>query len=98
MIMEKKEFFMDVMILDKKYEEEILDVLKFIKEEIIFEVFLIKEIIEVEFLEYEILMYLYVYGVRLFIFFLCVINGYMVFWLLYMYIYIDCRINCFLGN
>ena len=89
---------MDVTTLDKKHEEETLDVSKLIKEETISEVLPTKEITEAESSEHETPMYLYVYGVRLLIPFLCVTNGYMVSWLSYTYTYTDCRINCPSGN
>ncbi|KAH0938429.1 hypothetical protein HID58_005890 [Brassica napus] len=62
-IMEKKEPLMDVTTLDKKHEEETLDVSKLIKEETISEVLPTKEITEAESSEHETPMYLYVYGI-----------------------------------
>lgn len=65
MIMEKKEPLIDVTTLDKKHEEETLDVSKLTKEETISEVLPDKESTEAESSEHETPMYLYVYGVRL---------------------------------
>ncbi|CAF2139704.1 BnaA02g16360D [Brassica napus] len=62
-IMEKKEPLMDVTTLDKKHEEETLDVSKLIKEETISAVLPTKEITEAESSEHETPMYLYVYGI-----------------------------------
>lgn len=87
--MEKKEPSVDVVTLDKKHEAETLDVLKLTKDETISEVLPAKEITEAESSEHETPMYLYVYGVRLLIPFLCVTNGYMVSWLSYTYIHIQ---------
>ncbi|XP_024007905.1 uncharacterized protein ycf45 isoform X3 [Eutrema salsugineum] len=62
-IVEKKETLIDVMTLDKKHEEERLDVKQLNKEEAISEVLPTKEISEVESSEQETPMYLYVYGI-----------------------------------
>ncbi|KAG7589952.1 P-loop containing nucleoside triphosphate hydrolase [Arabidopsis suecica] len=59
----KKEPFIDEMTVDKKHEEETLDVSKLAKEETISEVLPTKEITEAESSEQETLMYLYVYGI-----------------------------------
>lgn len=60
----EKEPFIDETTVDKKHEEETLDVSKLAKEEIISEVIPTKEITEAESSEQETLMYLYIYGVR----------------------------------
>ncbi|CAA7043102.1 unnamed protein product [Microthlaspi erraticum] len=63
-IMEKKEpSSIDVTTLDKKHEEETLDVSKPTKEETISEVLPAKEITETESSKHETPMYLYVYGI-----------------------------------
>lgn len=64
-IVEKKEPSIDVTTLDKKHEEETLDVSKLTKEETISEVLPTKEITETESSEKETPVYLYVYGVTL---------------------------------
>lgn len=60
----EKEPVIDETTVDKKHEEETLDVSKLAKEEIISEVIPTKEITEAESSEQETLMYLYIYGVR----------------------------------
>lgn len=80
--MEKKEPLMDVKILDKKHEEETLDVSKLTtNDETISDVLPVKETTEEESTEHETPMYLYVYGVRLTYSFLCYQWSYMVSWL-----------------
>lgn len=72
---------MDVKILDKKHEEETLDVSRLTKDETISEVLPVEETTEAESTEHETPMYLYVYGVRLTYSFLCYHWSYMVSWL-----------------
>lgn len=62
-IVEKKEPLMDVKILDKKHEEETLDVSRLTKDETISEVLPVEETTEAESTEHETPMYLYVYGI-----------------------------------
>ena len=61
----EKEPFIDEKTVDKKHEEETLDVSKLTKEETVSEVLQTKEITEAESSEKDTLMYLYVYGVKL---------------------------------
>jgi nucleoside-triphosphatase THEP1 len=59
----EKEPFIDEKTVDKKHEEETLDVSKLTKEETVSEVLQTKEITEAESSEKDTLMYLYVYGI-----------------------------------
>ncbi|VYS50880.1 unnamed protein product [Arabidopsis thaliana] len=59
----EKEPFVDEKTVDKKHEEETLDVSKLTKEETVSEVLQTKEITEAESSEKDTLMYLYVYGI-----------------------------------